>query len=52
MIEIIEFNTKEKAEKCLALLKNRGISIITIHYGNKQLSKYLVQYFTTDKPVI
>lgn len=46
MIQYVEFNTKEKAEKCLRLLKKRGIDIFTIHYKGKQISGFIVHYFT------
>lgn len=46
MIETIEFNTRDKAEKCLDALGERGIDIITIHYNDEQLSGYIVRYFT------
>lgn len=44
-IQSVEFNTKEKAEKCLHTLGKRGIDIMVIHYQGKQISGYIVSYF-------
>lgn len=45
MILSVEFNTREKAEKCLKSLGTRGIDIMTVIYKGKQLGGFIVHYF-------
>lgn len=45
MILSVEYNTREKAERCLQSLGKRGIDIMTINYGGKQISGFIVHYF-------
>lgn len=46
MILSVEFNTKEKAERCLKSLGTRGIDVMTIMYGGRQISGFIVHYFS------
>ena len=46
MILSVEFNTKEKAERCLKSLGVRGIDVMTIMYGRKQIGGFIVHYFS------
>lgn len=46
MILSVEFNTREKAERCLKSLGTRGIDIMTIMYAGKQVGGFIVHYFT------
>lgn len=45
MILDVEFNTEEKAKKCLELLGTRGIDIMTIIYKETRISGFIVHYF-------
>lgn len=44
MILSVEFNTREKADKCLKLLGTRGINIMRIMYKGKQIGGFIVHY--------
>ena len=45
MILSVEFNTREKAERCLESLGTRGIDVMTIMYKGKQIGRFIVHYF-------
>ena len=46
MILSVEFNTKEKAERCLKSLGVRGIGLWTFMYKGKQLGGFTVHYWS------
>lgn len=48
MILDVEFNTKEKAEKCLESLGKRGIDIMVVKYDEKKISGFIVHYFKKE----
>lgn len=49
MILSVEFNTREKADRCLKSLGTRGIDVMTIWYNGKQIGGFIVHYFKQQK---